>query len=579
MSANTPLNNIYADPNVAAINILSGGPASLKNATDAIHHFVAKITNANINATQKGAIYFPPRTYTISTDCTIPAGVRVVMEHGATFSIDSGKTLTIAGQFEAPLSQVFSGSGTAALTGPLERMVPQWWGATGNGSTDDTTAINAAITAASRASNATRGMILYFPPGDYYTTTQLTAPGRYVHLLGAVRARGAADGLPASRLRTTLSSSAMFDLGNNTTGNVTFENLFFYGLTAGTKDAHCIYTASCTGLVISGCSIQNFGGSGVYVDGGLGFWMNDCLIDGCNRDYANFSDYQGALYLSLTEPHLYNVEVSGGVTQGATGAGGSGYACAIISDSSPGNYVDVVAQFGQTGWYITSNAGGNVNKFVNCRSEGNQREGWLVAGGKNYWVNCTSNDNSQHADDSYDGWSFTQTGRQNRLVSCTVGGTSGASLQQRYGFSDAAGAAANNVAQSNHYTDCGAPFNIRGRSFNITGTILPIIAPYMKNQALTGSTATTTFSGEDGDIWVMTAASGQATEITAQYLLPGHLYHLYIIQHATAPAITLGAVFTKVQPFVSPAASKHLSATFRSDGTSLYQVGAWSGDT
>lgn len=143
--ANSPQNNPFdPNPTLDAINILSYGSGTLINATDAINHAVAQITSANKNPVQKGAIYFPPRTYTLSTSCTVPAGVRLIFEYGAILSVASGKTLTIAGQVDAGRWQIFGGSGTTTLTGTLD-IFPEWFGAVGDGTTNDANALTNAL--------------------------------------------------------------------------------------------------------------------------------------------------------------------------------------------------------------------------------------------------------------------------------------------------------------------------------------------------------------------------------------------------------------------------------------------------
>jgi hypothetical protein len=130
-------------------------------------------------------LYFPPGTYLISDDLTISAAIE--MEPGAKFSIASGKTLTISGSIDAGLDQIFSGSGTVSL-GKIKEVYPQWWGAKGDGSTDDTTEIQAAID-----SLPTDGGKLFFPNGTYVISSSLVisragVSNLMVTIVGASRA-------------------------------------------------------------------------------------------------------------------------------------------------------------------------------------------------------------------------------------------------------------------------------------------------------------------------------------------------------------------------------------------------------
>lgn len=89
-----------------------------------------------------------------------------------TFS--GGAILTVqGGMLEMGLQQRFFGTGTVVFdTGFIKRVYPQWWGAKGDGATEDTTAIQAAITAVS--ANA---LAVYFVPGNYVIDA-LTLPAK-----------------------------------------------------------------------------------------------------------------------------------------------------------------------------------------------------------------------------------------------------------------------------------------------------------------------------------------------------------------------------------------------------------------
>jgi len=66
-------------------------------------------------------------TYTFSTDETIPANINVIIENGAIISIDSAKTLTINGSFNAGSYQVFSGDGNVAMGGMNQPVKSSWF--------------------------------------------------------------------------------------------------------------------------------------------------------------------------------------------------------------------------------------------------------------------------------------------------------------------------------------------------------------------------------------------------------------------------------------------------------------------
>lgn len=94
-------------------------------------------------------LYIAPGTWTIDDDVTIPSNVVLRVEKGATLSISTLMTLTINGPIEAGPYQIFSwtGSGAVSFGTNLDKAYSEWWGATGDGSTDDYNAVSAAGTA------------------------------------------------------------------------------------------------------------------------------------------------------------------------------------------------------------------------------------------------------------------------------------------------------------------------------------------------------------------------------------------------------------------------------------------------
>lgn len=106
---------------------------------------------------------------TMAASATFPATATLRVENGARITT-TGFTLTVNGSFSAGMRQCFAGTGTVVFGArAVMVVVPQWWGATADGTTDDTTALQAALTAAA-------GNMLYLPPGTYRITTGLLAP-------------------------------------------------------------------------------------------------------------------------------------------------------------------------------------------------------------------------------------------------------------------------------------------------------------------------------------------------------------------------------------------------------------------
>ena len=115
----------------------------------------------------KTVLSIPAGNWPIAANLTVPANLTLKLAHGAVLTIATGKTLTINGPLEAGLYQIFSCTGTGKVMfgpGSIKAVLPQWCGATGDGTTDDTAALNATVAA------VPAGGVIYLPPGTYKTS-------------------------------------------------------------------------------------------------------------------------------------------------------------------------------------------------------------------------------------------------------------------------------------------------------------------------------------------------------------------------------------------------------------------------
>lgn len=113
-----------------------------------------------------GTIFFPVGTYKISSDITFPANSTIRFANGAKLSPDTGVTITVSGSIDAKLHQIFAGAGS--VKGADERkltVIPQWWGAKGDGATDSTAAFQYVFT---------NFRSIHIPIGRYLITDTIT---------------------------------------------------------------------------------------------------------------------------------------------------------------------------------------------------------------------------------------------------------------------------------------------------------------------------------------------------------------------------------------------------------------------
>lgn len=156
------------------------------------------ISNADDNV-----VFFPSGTYRVSNNITVPSNVKLWFANGAKLDIDSGEVVAINGKLDSGPHQIFSGLGTVSIAkGACEYLMPQWWGAAGNGINDDTSAIQKAI-------NTAAGEVgcVYIPSGTYKITDTLVI-GQGTHLFGAGKTATeilASGGIDAIKVAVTVS--------------------------------------------------------------------------------------------------------------------------------------------------------------------------------------------------------------------------------------------------------------------------------------------------------------------------------------------------------------------------------------
>jgi len=149
--------------------------------------FAASVATLNSSGTM-ATLRLPAGAHTVASDLTVNANIALVPDNGAMITVANGKTLTINGTLSAGLYQIFTctGTGKVVFGSSINEVYPEWWGATGDGTTDDGAAINAAAAAVRHLVEYPRKATLLLPAGEYATSVPLDLTGCNIDCRGRI---------------------------------------------------------------------------------------------------------------------------------------------------------------------------------------------------------------------------------------------------------------------------------------------------------------------------------------------------------------------------------------------------------
>lgn len=167
----------------------------------------------------------PNKQYAIGTNTSLSASLKFTA--GAQIVVKTGVTLTLTGLIQAPLNTIFILQGTGKVVlgsknGTYD-VYPEWWGAVGDNTTDDTTAIQNAINAVSGAGLGYMTTESSTPPSGigcvvlgakvYKVTSGLTVAASFVRIRG--------QGMRASILMCNSATADILTVAGTGTSNTT----------------------------------------------------------------------------------------------------------------------------------------------------------------------------------------------------------------------------------------------------------------------------------------------------------------------------------------------------------------------
>lgn len=239
------------------------------------------------------------------------------------------------------------------------------YGATGDGTTDDTAAIQAAIDAAeARIASAGDGATVYFPPGIYRTSSELTVEAESVALVGEMPT--AADYLDG--VGTLIAPTENFTdgdyvlafrstLGVRPLGNVRLRGIGIAKLVNDTllNTVHGLFLKSFRGFV-SDCFIEELSGDGCVIEGDSAFPWNTLETKFHNVHMRRSGGRGLVLSNNTADMHFTDCVVGGSTGVGLYVTGGA--SCHFISCHFTGNLQNV-----------HMDGGGSRSKFIGCKYE------------------------------------------------------------------------------------------------------------------------------------------------------------------------------------------------------------------
>lgn len=302
---------------------------------------------------------------------------------------DNGDWGTILNQF---LAVAHNADGTIAPSNVTDKggqvFNVKAYGAKGDGTTDDTSAIQSALNA------APSGGTVYMPAGIYITSAPLTVPPG-VKFEGSIRTLwfpsegGTQNGVlaPAAKIMASASFSGAAVVqvvdkdtggysaasGNQTLSGITVDGSQLPG--GNTVDGFRSY-GSVMGVTMENCAVGNVGGHGfetAYHTGsgeGYGFLneidMSHCVFDNCGLDGVHIV---GTADSTFTACH-------------SIAAGGNAW---YVYDVGNSRFLGCKAEWSHIGWNVQwPNATGNIPRqtFVGCSTDYNTTDGFYLTGGQ-----------------------------------------------------------------------------------------------------------------------------------------------------------------------------------------------------
>lgn len=307
----------------------------------------------------------------------------------------------------------------------------QDFGAIGNGTTDDSVAIQLAIDTVA----STGGGVIYFPNDQYICKNVVLKTGVTLASFQSIFGY-----LPGSVSKVTLKNPdtvgwvVTTPLTNILCAGV--QGINFQGGGSGISIGGLNFTNVTYGAVKQ-CGFNNFANQGLFTDTTtIACVLEDILATNCVLNHNRVAVI-GIIDIHGTDHFLSRIEATAGLSAVTTS---SLYVVGINVSMTNGFVSNCIGEFSDIGIYI----GAGQNSFVNTRADINAGHGFYLAAAGNMFSACKAINNSQDTTNTYSGfYTPSNSNRSNTFSGCQAISTT--SKVMKYGYEDLTSGNASNT--------------------------------------------------------------------------------------------------------------------------------------
>jgi hypothetical protein len=402
----------------------------------------------------------PVGRYPITDNFTIPSNISLKPEKGAMLVVADGKVLTIHGQLQTGLHQIFACTGTGRVVfgaGAVNNAYPQWWGAQANGLADDTIPMNAAVQSgapvripAGTYRLATMNIDAYTINGHKYSNGYAIYVPDNAHIQG--------EGMGRTILQMDVLNTSPFytrSKQNFTLRDLTSRGCYTQNGHTVSPTGHASNADHCKFIWADNFVIENYeaaaGRMGLQALGCRNGIFKNCyahnqINDSAGDDSRGFSigdqlDFIGTARMTLINCRAQDIQKAGFIIFNAKDVRligcqaqgqklSSGFA---VYHANGVQMTNCISKHNLVGFHIIS----SNSKYNDCIAMSNLQEGWRLQGAQNnIFTNISAIDNSASHDNLYDGITLIDdTNGKGSVSNQFVGGSSrnSGNTGQRYG--------------------------------------------------------------------------------------------------------------------------------------------------